>query len=139
MSKKARHIKKRLRTRREIKHPDREDRHHIFFMRKSWAGGLRGKLRNHWYSVKYIPKNTLHHEIHEAVKCVPIPRESSVNIVLYHLKLLQSQNAIHEGDTLERRLVVLIALFDYIEQPTADALRKQLEIVRRFYNNPSIL
>lgn len=137
MTNKARHIKKRLRKRAEPKQPIREDKHHIFFMRRRWAGGLRGKLRNHAYCMAYIPKNTLHHEIHEAVKYVPLPRESSVNVVLWHLKLLKSQGATHDNDSLERRLVVLIALFDYIEQPTADALRAQLEVVRRFYHNPS--
>ena len=33
-------------------------------------------------------------------------------------------------------LLLLIALFDCIEEPTAIALKKQLDIVRDYYNEP---
>lgn len=134
MSKKRR-LKKRIARSKKSYSPDSsfKDKHHILFQRKSWSGGYKGELRRYWYCGAFIPKNTLHHYIHEELSRVPVPRESSCKEVLYHLRLLNKQGVIHEEDSIQKKLRVLIALFDCIEQPTADALRKQLEIVDRYY------
>ena len=105
------------------------DNHHIFYTRVSWNQALPNKLRTHWYCIVDIPKGTIHHRIHEKVRYIPVPRNSTITDVLEELGKLQSYGAIHPDDSIEKRLKVLIGLFDCVDQPTADALKKQLEVV----------
>lgn len=48
--------------------------------------------------------------------------------------MLEQAGAISDDDNIEKRLMVLAALFDCVEQPTADAFRKQQQIAHEFYN-----
>lgn len=80
-----------------------------------------------------IPRSTLHRQIHERIKNVPVPKTINAINALAQLRKLEEQGAISEQDSLLKRLKVLIALFDCIEQPTADALKAQLEVAREFY------
>ena len=84
-----------------------------------------------------IPRDSLHRQIHTIVKLIPPPKPLNAKEALWHLNMLLKNGGINENDKLEKRLSVLIALFDCVEQPTADALRKQLEVVHKFYNKPS--
>lgn len=59
-----------------------------------------------------------------------------MRIVLEQLGYLEKYGAISESDPVERRLQLLASLFDCIEQPTADAFRKQLQVVREFKKTP---
>ena len=111
------------------------DTHHIFFTRVGYNGPFANKLRTYWYCIVEIPKGTLHHMIHEKVRYVPVPRNSTISDVLEELAKLESYDAIGPDDSIEKRLKVLISLFDCVDQPTADALKKQLEIVTG-YNKP---
>ena len=47
--------------------------------------------------------------------------------------MLEHYGTLAHYDTMEKRLELLIALFDCVEQPTAEAFRKQLEIASEFY------
>ena len=49
---------------------------------------------------------------------------------------MKKYNAISKNDSLEKKLCVLIALFDIAEPETTMALRHQLQIVREFYDKP---
>ena len=91
-------------------------------------------LRDYWYCKAEIPKNTLHRRIHSIVPNVPVPKAINARSALEQMKTLERYEVIHEEDSIERKLEVLIALFDYVEQPTADALKRQLDIVRKFKN-----
>ena len=91
----------------------------------------------HWYCSVLIPRETLHREIHHFIGSVPVPRSSSIKIVLRQLDFLERYEAISKDDPIEKRLRVLIALFECIEDDTADALKCQLKIVNRFYSKPS--
>ena len=64
---------------------------------------------------------------------MPVPKTINAINALAQLRKLEEQGAISEQDSLLKRLKVLIALFDCIEQPTADALKAQLEVAREFY------
>ena len=75
--------------------------------------------------------------IHEFVGDVPAPSHINAQSALDQLRSLEFYGVIGENDTIQRRLEVFIALFDCVEQPTADALKKQLAIVRKFYHEPS--
>ena len=83
-----------------------------------------------------IPRDTIHRHIHEWLSDIPAPREVSAREALKHLRLLESQGAISDDDTLEQRLYLLAALFDCNDQETADGFRKQLEIVRNYHKKP---
>ena len=112
------------------------DTHHLCFQRRAWCYGAVKKLRSHWYCRVEIPKDTLHRKIHAKVHGVPAPRPISAEEALFQLRKLEEHNAIRDTDPIDRRLEVLIALFDCIEQPTADAFRKQLEVVHEHQKAP---
>lgn len=113
-----------------------DDNHHICFPRTLWQKGVGIMLRQYWYCIVSIPRETLHQEIHHEVSDIPVPRNSSIMNVLEALNRLAEQGAIHKEDGIERRLQILIALFDCIEPKTTKALKKQLQVVERFYQSP---
>ena len=114
-----------------------KDCHHIFFQKRHWKGGLKNELRMYWYCRVYIPRNTLHREIHAYLATIPVPKGTNIRSALTQLRELEKYGAISETDNIEKRLKVLIALFECAEDPTANALKVQLEIVQKFYSKPS--
>ena len=111
--------------------------HHLLWQRRKWDRENLRILRNYPYCIVEIPANTLHRRIHENIRQIPPPSQENAKEALWHLQYLEKHGGIKANDSIEKRLKVLIALFDCSEQPTADALRKQLEIVREFYEKPS--
>lgn len=120
---------------RRVYHPPRTpyDVHHLLWIGRHWGSGHLASLRQYWYCKVSIPRDTLHRFIHENLATIPTPRPQTAKDVLAQLRYLERYDAIHECDPVDRRLEVLIALFDCVEPHTAEALRKQLEIVREFY------
>ena len=110
------------------------DKHHIFWIAKEWDHGELRKLRFYPYCIIPMHRDTIHRFIHARMARIPPPSEKTAQFVLEQLRTLEEFGAITDGDTIEKRLKVLIALFDCWEQPTADALRKQLNIVCEFNN-----
>lgn len=126
-------LKKKKHKKKRIKKPSCQlDRHHILFIKKEWSRNGLGKLRLHPYCVVKIPRDSLHRYIHTHLAYIPTPRPATIQEVLYHLHYLEKAGAITMEDPIEKRLKVLVALFDCVEQPTADALEKQLNLVREF-------
>lgn len=113
------------------------DRHHLFWQARHWNKGYVKTLREYWYCKIYLPKKTLHVQIHQGMRGIPTPRGFSAKIVLEYLEHLNGYGAISESDDIEKRLSLLIALFDCLEPETTEALRKQLSIVRT-HNNPPL-
>lgn len=109
------------------------DRHHIFYIRREWNKGKLGKIRLHPYCIVPLHKDTIHRYLHVHLACIPAPSGKVVDYVLEQLRMLEEYGAIGPDDSLEKRLTVLIALFECIAQPTADALKEQLRLVREFY------
>lgn len=124
--------KKRRHRNKRVSISNHLDRHHICYQRRYWKGEALHELRDFWYSIILIPRDTLHHEIHQEVEAVPPPKNINARHALVQLRLLEKYGAIKETDSLEFRLKVYIALFEYTDKKTADGFRKQLEIVRRF-------
>ena len=114
-----------------------EDSHHILYQKRHWGRSCLKELRDYNYCIIDIPRDTLHRQIHEWLGDIPAPSDYSAKEALRNIRLLEKQGAIDNSDPLEKRLKILIALFDCIEQPTADALKKQLDIVYEFYKKPS--
>lgn len=110
--------------------------HHLCWCRRKWDKGAAHKLRNHPYCIVWVPDTTVHKKIHRTIDEVPVPSELGINEALAQLDYLAEHGAITTKDTAEKRLRVLVALFEHSDQPTADAFKKQLEIVREF-NEPS--
>lgn len=110
------------------------DRHHILYQRTNWSRGALVILRQYPYCKVYIPRK-LHDEIHERVRNITPPRLVNAIDALKQLKDLEMYDSINELDDLEKRLKVLIFLFDCVEPETVDCLKRQLEIVHDYYNN----
>lgn len=127
---KRRYLKRKNANNGIVKNPSC-DRHHLFYQKRHYYGIL-SDLRSYEYCVVSIPKNTLHHKIHEYLGDIPTPRPSSARDALFQLRTLYQYGGISNNDSIEKRLRVLIALFECAEQPTADALKEQLSIVQRF-------
>lgn len=137
MSKKRRRYYRRARPTPRAVIDQAKDRHHVFYQGRHYKNGALTVLRHHPYAVAMIPRNTLHRMIHEFLGDVPAPSHINAQSALDQLRSLEFYGVIGENDTIQRRLQVFIALFDCVEQPTADALKKQLAIVRKFYHEPS--
>ncbi len=102
---------------------------HLCFQKRHWKGGYLAELRSFYYCVVSIPKDSLHRRIHEFMADVPAPSGANAKDALASLRTLEKYGAISNSDPIEKRLTVLAALFDCVEQPTSDAFRKQLQIV----------
>ena len=113
-----------------------EDNHHLLYPRKVWNKGYCYALRTHKYCIVRIAKKTLHRGLHREVMKVPLPSEENARCALEQINMLWRYGAIHADDSIEKRLTLLIALFEYVEEPTAEALKRQLGIVQRFYDRP---
>lgn len=111
------------------------NQHHLFYIRRSWNTKKPKQLRAYYYCIISIPVS-LHDRIHAEVKDVPVPKASSIDSALDQLDYLSWYGAIKPTDNIEKRLGVLIALFECIEPKTAKALKQQLKIVREFYRAP---
>lgn len=109
------------------------DRHHILYIRKEWNKGRLNKLRLHPYCIVPMDRDSLHRYLHVHLACIPAPSGGVVDSVLMQLEFLERYGAISQEDDVEKRITVLIALFECIAQPTADALKEQLRIIREFY------
>ncbi|WP_407457161.1 hypothetical protein [Fibrobacter sp.] len=135
MKKKRRYYKKQKKCVSREKE-SKNDCHHILWQRKKWNKGYLRKLRDFYYCKVYIPKDTLHQEIHNRIRFIPEPRPMSARFAIQQLELLDYYGAISDSDSFDKRLRILIELFRYVEDNTASALELQLEIVRD-YNSPS--
>lgn len=109
------------------------DRHHILYIRREWNKGKLELLRLHPYCIIPLDRDTIHRYLHIHLACIPAPSGRVVDGILEQLKYLEDHKAIGPQDSIEKRLTVLIALFECIAQPTADALKEQLRLVREFY------
>lgn len=108
------------------------DRHHLLWYKREYSKGWAKRIRDHWYLHIEIPRDTLHRKIHYEVAHIPVPRVVSIKGALEQLNLLEKFGGISRNDTIEKRLMVLMALFDCIEPATYNALKKQYDIVCEF-------
>lgn len=108
------------------------DRHHIIYQRRHWNKGYAKALREHWYCVIPLPRRTLHQAIHENLCDIPVPNDELCRSAYFQITNLEKYGAIHETDPIELRLELLISCFDNGDSPTAEAFKKQLEIVRTY-------
>lgn len=108
------------------------DTHHIFWTRRSWNHGPARDLRDFWYCKIQIPREGLHHHIHEEVFKIPVPCSGLIEDCLLQLQMLEKANAIHDDDPIKKRLEILICCLDTGDSPTAEALKAQLEAVKAY-------
>ena len=134
MAKKKKQTKKRKKKRAPI--GNARDTHHLCYTRNSWGRGNLRKLRDYWYCKINIQRDTLHRKIHLELPAIPPPKDSSAKDALFQLEMLERFSAISEYDYIERRLELLASLFDCSDQETADAFRKQIQIVREWKSPP---
>lgn len=134
--KKKRYLRRNRKQRRLQAQRSAYDRHHLCFIKRRWSNGSIYALRQFHYCIMPIPRATLHRYIHENIAHIPVPSELGAKAALEQLRYLEKYGAISDDDPLEKRLNLLAALFDCIDQPTADGFRTQLNLVRKFYEKP---
>ena len=134
--KKKRYNKRRKRKDRRV-NANICDQHHLCFIRRRWSTGAIRELRQFHYCIMPLPKATLHKYIRQNMTHIPVPSEIAARNTLDQLLYLERFGAISDDDPIEKRLMLLAALFDCIAQPTADGFRRQLQIVHEFYTKPS--
>ncbi len=138
MSKKKKRFQKlKKRKQKRVYRNNAKDLHHLLWPRRDWKGGAIWELRKHWYCSVLVPRDTVHREIHHYVKKIPTPKYCNAKSALAQLNYLEKYGALHKDDPIEKRLKVLIALFECADEETADALKAQLEIVNRICKKPS--
>ena len=109
------------------------DTHHLFFPRKEYRVASLKALREHPYCKVNIPKKTTHRTLHIILESVPTPRGVNATEAIKQLDWLMGRGAISLSDPPSKRLEILAALFDCVDQPTADVLRQQADILRFDY------
>ena len=109
------------------------DTHHLFFPRKDYNTASLKELREFPYCKISLPKKTTHRTVHIILDGVPVPRGVNAIDALNQLKWLTEKGAISQSDPPAKRLELIAALFDCVEQSTADALRQQADILRFEY------
>lgn len=109
------------------------DTHHLFFPRKDYKTPSLKALREFPYCKVTLPKKTTHRTVHIILDGVPAPRGVNAAEALNQLKWLTEKGAISLSDPPSKRLEILAALFDCVDQPTADVLRQQADILRFEY------
>lgn len=115
----------------------RTDTHHLCWPKYKWNRGTWAKkVRGLAYLHVRLPIDPTHSAIHAAIAEIPVPNEFTAKDVYHQLTSLLSKGALHDTDPPEMRLELLISLFDYEAQPTADALKKQLSVIRRYKKMP---
>lgn len=116
-----------------------EDYHHILYQRKHWQQGYAKALREHAYMGKYIPRDTLHREIHGKLHDIPVPRSVDCKIAFEELCRRERLGLIDiEHDTLEKRIDFLISMWkDRHCEATVAMLEWQKEIISKFYSKSS--
>ena len=126
--------KKKFKKRRVNLHA--KDWHHCLFQKRHWKSGWAKVLREHSYCGAMIPKNTLHRFIHEGVNDVPLADGKSCRIAIEAINNWLEAGYISLDDPVERKLEVLIGIFNKISPKTANVLQKQLDIVRNYNERP---
>ena len=129
MSKKQKRLIRRARKQQNTNNGQR-DCHHIFYQRRNWSRGALTVLRQFHYCKVYLPKNTVHRMIHVCVGNISPPKPVNADEALKQLRCLEKYGAISDSDGIEKRLKVLIALFDEVEPGTTLGLKRQLAVVR---------
>lgn len=71
--------------------------------------------------------------IHQNVRNITPPRLVNAIDALKRIRNLEMYDSINELDDFEKRLKVLILLFDCVEPETVECLKRQLEIVHEYY------
>lgn len=110
---------------------ERYDRHHVFYQRRHYTTSLAKALRDHPYCLVPIPRDSLHHAIHNVVVDVPVPEAKVLKTVLRRLDALWDAGTITPLDTIEQRLELLITLLT-AAPATQQALQAQLVICRQY-------
>lgn len=109
----------------------KKDTHHLCFTRHNWNKGYAKAIRNYWYFIVLIPKDTLHANIHHTIKNIPVPKDCSARAAYDTIRILERQGILGLKDSVEDRLQLLIKLFSETEPATADAFMVQMAIIRR--------
>lgn len=64
---------------------------------------------------------------------IPVPKAVNIKSALEQLGALERFGGISREDTIEKRLRVLMVLFDCVEPETYGAIKRQYDIVKEFY------
>lgn len=106
------------------------DNHHLLWTRRSYDRGYARALRNHPYCQALIPKETLHKNIHHALRCVPVPAGADAKNVFELLVWLERLELLDFDDPIEKKLKFLIE--NLKTESTVNALQAQLRVVENF-------
>ena len=112
-----------------------EDAHHLLWVKRNWGQGYCKALRNHAWLKVYIPRDTLHRQIHHEIATIPLAKTEDAKRVFELLVRLEAKGELDSTASIEERLDFLI---EHLQtQATVKALIKQREIVRKFYERGS--
>lgn len=112
--------------------------HHCLWIAKKWDADneYSRKLRNHEYFKFYIPKNTLHKEIHRKMQFIPIPSKTLCATAYNLLVSKLWAGEIRMSDEFTTRIDFLLEIWSSEACPmTHDALVEERKIIEHYYEN----
>lgn len=107
------------------------DAHHLLWEKRMYRTGYAKALRNHAWLKIYIPRDTLHREIHHQMKCIPVPKAGDCKRVFELLARLESKGQLDPNAGIVERLDFLIKHLQTGE--SVRALKRQRNICLDFY------
>ena len=116
--------------------PNIQDRHHLLWQAAHYNHGYAKRLRLHPWLIMLIPRDTLHHSIHNAIGDIPVPSDDLCKRAYFKLTELESQELLDYRATVEDRIDWLLDVWTLEEAPnTVLALLHQKKVVHDFYRN----
>lgn len=120
------------------KEGDVRDFHHLLWPRHDWSSGAAYLLRNHKYFGMIIPRDTLHHDIHQHIINIPVPPQELCEDAFRRICFAKKRKLISiPSDTPDRRLNFLISLWQFTAPDTAAALSRELEFFKSYCARPA--
>ena len=115
--------------------PHVKDFHHLLYQDRHWQGYWAKRLRSHPYLGRYIPKYTLHRDIHSKIHDIPCPNEPDCRVAFNYIERAIAEGRLDpEHDTCEQRLTVLIDLWRTTCPATVAILEWEREVIAKFYD-----
>lgn len=111
----------------------KRDVHHILWQKRHWDKGWSKRLREHPYCKIEIPRDTLHHQIHQVVNDIPVPNGEACKAAYIAIESWLEGGVCSMDDNLSRRIEVIEMCFKAKYPVTYKALEKQKNVVDNYY------
>lgn len=108
----------------------RSNNHHLLWERARWVKHPWAcSLRSHPACIVTMDAQQ-HARLHERISHIPVASEDACELAYNEVNKLWNDGVLTSDTSVDVRISLLICIFEYIAQPTADALKEQITLIR---------